>query len=457
MFNLYSVFEKAGYSLFLVGGSVRDELLGLPPGDLDYATDALPGDAADILSEKGIKTIPTGALFGTVTAFDANTQEKFEITTFRSKEIYRRGSRHPRVEFGKSIEDDLYRRDFTINAMAKNSKGELIDPCGGLRDIERRLIDTPCNPDSAFMDDPLRILRAYRFAAKLGFTISERVRKSARNYSLELSTISAERKYKELTGLLTADCGQKSADALSMMKQDGVLMRVLPELENLFVIDGLKQGRYHRSDAWQHTLDVVAHVPPIAVLRWAALLHDSAKGLVRTVDAEGEPHFYGHDIEGEKIADSVSERLRFSRADKRALCVLVRNHMSPVQYRPEWGNSAVKRLMRNASDQLANLFLLAEADINAHSEDFVKQSLGFLGELQERTAKLDTGRIIPPQIGQNLLAMGFEGPVIGRVISILEDMAADGLLPENPTVDQCFSALWDKQSKILNNTDGSSD
>jgi len=454
---MFDLFEKAGHSLFLVGGSVRDRMLGLAPGDLDYATDALPGDVADILSETGIKIIPTGLAFGTVTAIDPRTHEKAEITTFRSSEIYRRGSRHPRVQFGKSIEDDLLRRDFTINAMAIDSRGELIDPCGGLNDIHRGIIDTPGDPDSAFTDDPLRILRAYRFAAKLGFTIAERVRKSARNYSLELSTISVERKYKELTGILSADDGRRSADALSLMKQDGVLMRVLPELENLFVIDGLKQGKYHCSDAWQHTLEVVAQVPPIAVLRWAALLHDSAKGLVRTVDAEGEPHFYGHEIEGEKIAYSVSERLHFSRADRRALGVLVRNHMAPVQYRPEWGNSAVKKLMRNASDQLSNLFLLAEADTKAHAPAFLKQSLDSLTELIGRTRMLDTGRIIPPEIGQNLTAMGFEGPVIGRVISMLEDMAADGILPENPTVDQCFTALWDRQSKLLNKDSRNSD
>ncbi|MCD4708245.1 MAG: CCA tRNA nucleotidyltransferase [Candidatus Sabulitectum sp.] len=432
---------------------MRDRMLEIPSGDMDYATDASPGDVIDFLSETGIKVIPTGVRYGTITVISPETHEKAEITTFRSSEIYRRGSRFPTVEFGGTIQKDLKRRDFTINAMAIDSKGELIDPCGGMKDLENKLIDTPGDPDSAFLDDPLRILRAYRFAAKLGFTIAERVRHSARNFSPELATISAERKYKEITGLLVVGNGERAAEALSMMKYDGVLLKVLPELEHLFVIDGLKQGKYHTGDAWHHTLDVVAKVPPVTLLRWAALLHDSAKGLVRKIDDAGEPHFHGHEVQGEKIANSVAERLRFSRADKRALGVLVRNHMRPVLYRSEWKNSSVRRLIRDVGDQLENLFLLAEADIKTHNPEYISRYLESLRELRNRSAEQIRGRILPADMGQNLQAMGFEGPVIGTILRMLEDMTADGILPENPTVDQCFSALWDNQSKMLNESE----
>ncbi len=453
---MYDVFEKAGHSLFLVGGAVRDRLLGIPQSDVDYATDAQPGAVIDILSDTGIKVIPTGIRYGTVTAIYPGTHGKAEITTFRSSEVYRRGSRFPSVEFGGTITQDLKRRDFTINAMAIDSSGKLIDPCGGKRDLEKKLIDTPGNPDTAFLDDPLRILRAYRFAAKLGFSIAERVRQSARNFSTELSTISAERKYKEFTGILTVEQGERTVEALSMMKQDGVLLKVVPELEHLFVIDGLKQGRYHTGDAWHHTLEVVSQVPPVAVLRWAALLHDSAKGLVRYVDENGEPHFHGHERLAEKIANSVAERLRFSRVDKRALSVLVKNHMRPILYRSNWKNSAVRRLMRDVDDQIENLFVLAEADIKAHTGEYVEKSLKSLQELKERVSRQNMGRIIPAEMGQNLHAMGFEGPVIGTILRMLEEMTDDGILPANPTVDQCFSALWDKQSKMLKESEQSS-
>ncbi|MCK5841652.1 MAG: HD domain-containing protein [Candidatus Sabulitectum sp.] len=454
---MFDIFKEAGYSLYLVGGAVRDRFLGVSPGDMDYATDASPVDVIDFLTETGIKVIPTGIRYGTVTAISPETHEKAEITTFRCSEVYRRGSRFPSVEFGGSIQEDLKRRDFTINAMAIDSSGELIDPCGGMKDLKKKVIDTPGEPDEAFLDDPLRILRAYRFAAKLGFSIAERVRQSARTFSEELASISPERKYKEITGLLAVKDGRRAAEALSLMKQDGVLLKVIPELEHLFVIDGLKQGKYHTGDAWQHTLDVVAQVPPVAILRWAALLHDSGKGLVRQIDEHGEPHFNGHEVQGEEIVNSVTERLRFSRADKKALAVLVRNHMRPVLYRSEWGNSAVRRLMRDAGDQMENLFILAEADIKAHKPDYVGRSLKALEELRERAAGQICGRILPAEMGQNLQAMGFEGPVIGTILRMLEDMAADGILPENPTVDQCFSALWDRQTRMLNESEKLSD
>ena len=442
---MFDIFKDSEFSLYLVGGSVRDQLLGISPGDSDYATDGRPGDVIDFLAERGVKVIPTGVPYGTVTAIHPVTHEKAEITTFRASEVYRRGSRNPRVEFGSSIEEDLSRRDFTMNAMALDSKGNLIDPFGGRKALEESLIDTPGDPFNSFADDPLRILRAYRFAAKLGFRIADRIRRASRDLSGELATVSAERKYKELTSLLTSFDGTGAANSLDMMKQDGVLMKVIPELENLFVIDGLKQGKYHDCDAWHHTLKVIAEVPPIGDLRWAALLHDAAKGLVRRTDSQGEPHFHRHEIEGETLAGSVAERLRFSRARRKAVVLLVRNHMRPVLYNSEWSNSAVRRLMRDVEDQLDNLLLLAKADIKAHAPQHVDDALSSLNELMERIKAQDTGRIIPAEMGHRLSALGFEGPVIGRIISMLEDMAADGILPENPTVDQCFSALWDNQ------------
>lgn len=443
---MFDIFKGSRFKLYLVGGSVRDRLLGMTPVDHDYATDGKPHDIIDFLTERGIKVIPTGVAFGTVTAIHPATGEKAEITTFRSAETYRRGSRHPIVAFGRTIEEDLQRRDFTMNAMAIDADGRLIDPFDGSTAIEQRIIDTPGDPNSSFIDDPLRILRAYRFSAKLGFLIARRIRRAARNLADELSVVSAERKYRELTGLLVSESGKAAADALDMMKRDGVLMRVLPELENMFVIDGLKQGKYHHLDAWQHTLKVLENVPPQATVRWAALLHDAAKGLVRTTDDSGEPHFHRHEIVGETLVNSIADRLRFPRSKRKTVAFLVRNHMRPVLYRKDWGNSAVRRLIRDSGDQLENLLLLAEADILAHEESYVRHGLEGLEELRGRILDQDPGRIIPADMGHRLSALGFEGPVIGRILDRLEDMAADGLLPEDPTVDQCFSALWEYQA-----------
>lgn len=445
---MFDIFKNSIYSLYLVGGSVRDSLLGIIPGDTDYATNARPGDIIDFLTQAGVKVIPTGVRYGTVTAIHPVTGEKAEITTFRSSEVYRRGSRNPAVSFGDSIEEDLLRRDFTINAMAIDESGRLIDPFGGKKALDECIIDTPDNPDDSFLDDPLRILRAYRFAAKLGFRIAPRVRKAARTHASELSGISAERKYAEFNGLLGCFDGTGVSNALLMMKEDGILVKVIPELENLFVIDGLKQGKHHCSDAWHHTMEVVAEVPPVGVLRWAALLHDCGKGIVRTVDAEGEPHFHRHEMIGESLANSVAARLRFSRAEKREVALLVRNHMRPVLYTSKWSNSAVRRLIRDVGDQMENLLLLAEADIRSHVPGFVQDAMEELAGLKARISDQGHGRIIPVEVGHRLSALGFEGPVIGRILSTLEDMTADGLLPENPTVDQCFSALWDSQNSL---------
>jgi tRNA nucleotidyltransferase/poly(A) polymerase len=442
---MYELFRKAGFELFLVGGSVRDRILGLAPGDVDYATNAKPAEVVDLLSEAGVKVIPTGIPYGTVTAIHPVSGEKAEITTFRALEFYRAGSRNPKVEFGSSIEEDLRRRDFTLNAMAMNEEGRLTDPCGGMDAIRNRIIDTPGEPEDSFMDDPLRILRAYRFSAKLGFHMADRVRRAARSKAVLLDTVSAERKYGELNGLLACPDGEAVARTIGFMKADGVLGTVIPELQSLFTIDGLKQGKYHQHDAWEHTRRVVASVPPLAILRWAALLHDSGKGLARRTDIEGVPHFHGHEVKSEGIAEAVAARLRFSRADSRALSTLVRNHMRPLLYTPEWSNSAVKRLMRDAGDQLNNLLLLAEADVAARASEQVQEGIQRLSSLRERIEEQVPGRIIPAEVGQRLMALGFEGPVIGRILDMLEDMAADGAIPREPTVDQCFSALWESQ------------
>ncbi len=442
---MFDIFNNAGYQLFLVGGAVRDKLLGIPAGDLDYATDATSADVIDLLSEHGIKVIPTGVRFGTVTAISSQTNEKIEITTFRKKEEYPRKSRFPSVIFGDSIHEDLIRRDFKINAMALCSDGKLIDPYGGQEDLKKKIIDTPRDPYSAFIDDPLRILRAYRFAAKLGFSIADHVRDAVRATASELSTISAERKYKELTGLIVVPDGKKVSATLTLMKEDGVLTEVLPELKGLVSLEGVKQGKYHYADAWQHTLDVIANIPPIAILRWAALLHDAGKALTYSVDDNGESHFYKHEQEGELLAESVANRLRFSKVDRQNLCLLVRNHMRPIFYKSDWGNSAVKRLMSDMHGEIENLLLLAEADAKAHKPEFVPDALLQLKKLRKRISEQKIGRILPIEMGKQLAVVGFEGPIIGKILQQLEDMVIDGTLPENPTIDQCFTALWDNQ------------
>ena len=434
--RLFRLFSEADEELYLVGGYVRDRLMGRESCDLDLATSAIPAKTTAILEADGLKAIPIGIEFGTVGTIlpGEGGPVEAQITTFRCRESYRKGSRHPEVSFGSTLGEDLLRRDFTINAMAIGPSGDVIDPLDGLSDLDAGLIRTPLDPFVTFGEDPLRMLRAFRFGATLGFTIDPVALEAAGELHSLILDVSRERWKMEMDGMLSAPDGTALVRSLEQMRTSGLLTELLPELKPMFEMRGLPQGAAHTADIWGHTLDVVRLLPlSDPVTRWAALLHDAGKPEARTVDAGGEPHFRTHETSGGEIADGVCERFRFSKKDRTRVRLLVRNHMRPVLYSSsEWTDRAVRKLINDSGDCLDRLLALAEADILAHTESYSEAGLRNLDHLRERVEGLKirgTGeRLIPGGLGAILSEKG-GGPETGVILANLEELILEGSLP----------------------------
>ncbi|KKL66665.1 hypothetical protein LCGC14_2142730, partial [marine sediment metagenome] len=353
---LFQAFNNAGHSLFEVGGCVRDRLMGVEPNDMDFATSALPKETIEILTSAGLASYPIGIEFGTVqTILDG---EKVEITTFRCSESYTKGDRKPSVVFGDSIESDLARRDLTFNALARRSDGSIIDPFGGEADLANGIIRTPGDPNIAFTDDPLRILRAARFVAR-GMGEIEQMTLNAMCVHKELVLeLSAERVFEEITKLLMAKhpvLGLRALDAT------GLLRVLFPELEP--VLDFTEDtGKWHHLSVWEHTLMVVDNTPPIAEVRWAALFHDSAKPACWSKTSTGI-HFLRHDHVGSEIWDSVARKLKCSNKFREHVSTLIFEHQC---LRNNMGIKGIRRLIHRLGDRLDNLFYHTRADIIGH-------------------------------------------------------------------------------------------
>ncbi len=435
---LFELFGSAGEELYLVGGFVRDRILGRENGDLDMATSAAPGRTREILESAGMKAIMLGAGFGTVgTLVDAGGERvSVQITTFRRGERYPPGSRRPDVVLGGSLEEDLVRRDFTVNAMAMDGSGRLYDPLGGMSDLEEGVLRTPTDPMTTLGEDPLRMLRAFRFCASLGFRPAPALLRAVEARRGEIDTVSRERCKAEMDGLLTAPEGRCVADALSLMADSGLLACLLPQLAPVLRERGSPQGPAHTGDVWEHTLEVISRLGTAdRCARWAALLHDAGKPAVRTAGEDGQPHFHGHEGRGAKLAEDVARSLRFSKRERACVRLLVAAHMRPVLYSPEWTERAVRRLVRDAGEHLGRLMDLAEADLRAHSRDYAERGLRLLRELRERIAGLGYRRgerVLPGELGRLLrdgLPEGASPSLVGDCLSLLAELVHDGELP----------------------------
>lgn len=437
--RLFELFRKNGEELYLVGGYVRDRLLGRETGDFDFATSARPEVTKDILEAEDFRAIPIGMEFGTVATVINNDKGPVEvqITTYRCKESYKNGSRHPEVVFGKNLEDDLVRRDFTVNAMAMGENGRIIDPLGGRKDLKDKIIRTPLDPEETFSEDPLRMLRAFRFACRLGFSIENKALDAIRKHHSAILDISRERWKMEMDSLLTTEDGDQVSGVLQLMKETGILQDMIPQLKGMFMLDGMSQGRAHYGDVWKHTLDVVKNTARNRCLRWVALLHDIGKPFCRTVDEDGNTHFYGHEKIGSDYANKTAERFRFSKKERKCVSFLVKNHMRPVLYSSEWSDRAVRKLASESGEYLELLLDLASADIAAHAEPYASSGAARMAELRERLRRLvpDTRkRVLPANLGKILMKRtgGDTGafPEIGIILSNLEELVHQGILPE---------------------------
>lgn len=378
--RLGDAFARHVKSLYLVGGSVRDRILGRRNEDIDLATDAVPKETKSILGETkpdGIFNI--GEKFGTIGAIYGET--RVEITTFRS-EKYIPKSRKPDVSFGTNIHDDLSRRDFTINAIAENlHTGEIIDPFGGMQDIDLKLIRAVGNPDERFDEDPLRLLRAIRFSAHLEFIIEPITREAIRRNSSSLQHVSKERIAEEMNKLLVAPSPARAIrDACDL----GLMTYIVPELLNA---RGMDQGEYHFKDVFEHTLIVVDNLPAELDLRWTGLLHDIAKPVTFSLEG-GEVHFKGHERVGEIMAREILNRLRLDRKTIATVGKLIRLHTRGNAYSSDWTDGAVRRLIRDVGDDLDSLFALSRADITSRRPAKVIEGLNRVAEFEQRCKDL---------------------------------------------------------------------
>jgi len=421
--RLARAFAEDGRSLYLVGGSVRDELLRLPVHDYDFTTDAEPDDIKRLVGAAGADAIYTvGERFGTVGALFGD--DRYETTTYRS-EAYTPGSRKPLVAFGTSLEADLARRDFTVNAMARPAAGgDIIDPFGGRDDLAARTIRAVGDPDERFAEDPLRLLRGVRLAAHFGFTIEPATREAIARNADTLRTISAERISQEMNRILVSPRPSVPVRELSDL---GLMRHIVPEFLALRS-DGAA-GRH--KDNFEHTLMVLDRTPEVLTVRWGALLHDIAKPRVMSVE-DHEVHFYGHEIVGERMARKILSRLKLDRATIDRVCKLIALSGRINSYDGDWSDGAVRRFIREAGDALEDMFLLSRSDVTSRREERVRAAERRVDELRERCERLqeeaDVAKIKPPLDGNDLMEIfgRAPGPWIRPIKERLLAMVLDG-------------------------------
>ncbi len=412
--------EENGYEAYAVGGCVRDSLLGLPPHDFDICTAALPEQMLAVFSD--VTCIPTGLQHGTVTVVWEG--QPLEITTYRTEGCYS-DSRHPdRVEFVRSVEADLARRDFTVNAMAYHPQRGLVDPFGGEADLKLGLLRAVGDPTTRFTEDALRLLRALRFAACYGFELEEETARAARALAPRLSLVAAERVREELNKLLL---GRYAAKILLEFRE--VLLPVLPELEAIF--DFEQHNPHHHLDVYGHTVQALTAAASDLTVRLALLLHDIGKPTCFSRDDAGIGHFYGHAAVSGRMAKAVLERLRYDRRTVEQVCLLIRYH--DVVLEPE--DRLIKRwLNRFGADFLHQLLLVKAGDNLGQPAALAEARLAELEELHRRidriVAEAQCFSLKDLAIsGRDVMALGYTGKAVGQKLQWALEAVMDNRLP----------------------------
>ncbi|EIF01196.1 CCA tRNA nucleotidyltransferase [Saccharomonospora glauca] len=433
--ELATRFAAAGHRLYLVGGSVRDALLGRLSTDLDFTTDARPEQVQRIVSGWADAVWDTGIEFGTVGASKNGTT--CEITTFRA-DTYDRVSRNPEVVFGDTIEGDLVRRDFTVNAMAVEvATKSFVDPHDGLAALARRVLDTPATPEESFADDPLRMLRAARFVSQLGFEPAPRVVKAMTDMSGEIRRITAERVQAELSKLLL---GKHPRKGIELMVETGLADHVLPEVPGMRL--AIDEHHQHK-DVYQHSLTVLeqaidletSHEPklePDLVLRLAALLHDIGKPATRRFEPGGGVSFHHHEVVGAKMVRKRLRALRYPKDVVSDVSQLVFLHLRFHGYgRGEWTDSAVRRYVTDAGPLLSRLHKLVRADCTTRNRRKAAALQRSYDDLEARIARIaeeeDLARVRPDLDGNEIMRiLGLQpGPLVGKAWRHLKELRLD--------------------------------
>lgn len=446
--RLTDVFRAAGEELYLVGGVVRDLLLGRQRADLDFATSATPETTKQLGRRAGADALyDIGAAFGTIGFVFKSGEHSItvEITTYRS-EVYPTRDRRPAVTHGVSLLADLARRDFTINAAALDpTSEELIDPFGGVGDLLRGELNAVGEALQRFDEDPLRVLRAARFAAELDFAIGAETLTAMRATGSQLERISIERIAAELNRLLVAPAVGRGLLAL---EEGELVAHALPELLPM-VEDDRAGGQVRHKDIWQHTRQVVGKTPPRLAVRWAALLHDAAKPWTRSVDEHGEVHFFGHELAGASMARRLLRRLKQERWLEERVTLLVAMHLRPSSYADDWTDSAVRRLALEAGDAFEGLLDLAAADVTSARMDRQEAAARRVSGLRAHWERLESERALAelksPLDGNELMAMFGRPP--GRWIADIKDrlreLVIDGELdPDDKATAEQLARQW---------------
>ena len=410
--SLAEAFTSAGFRLALVGGPVRDAILGRLGNDLDFTTNAHPQESKRILNSWADSVWETGIEFGTVAGKRGDTT--VEVTTYRS-ESYHSDSRKPEVEYGKTIEGDLSRRDFTVNAMALELTGgtpTFIDPFDGLTDIKKRILRTPNTPQNSFSDDPLRMMRAARFASQLNFAVADEVLLAMRKMAGRIAIISAERVRDEFTKLIMSS---NPRIGITMLVDTGLAELILPEIPKLRLeID----EHHHHKDVYEHSLTVLEQAisqeerlgGPNLVIRLAALMHDIGKPKTRTLIAGGGVSFHHHEVVGGRLTKERLKTLRFSNDVVDDVSTLVSLHLRFHGYGDgEWSDSAVRRYVRDSGELLTHLHVLTRADCTTRNKRKAETLAATYQALEDRIAVLmeeeELSKIRPDLDGAEVMAL----------------------------------------------------
>lgn len=431
--------NNAGFEAYIVGGCVRDSLLNKYPNDWDITTSAKPEQVKQIFG----RTIDTGIQHGTVTVVvdrmhagnvDDNSEVPytFEVTTYRVDGEYRDHRRPEEVTFTASLKEDLQRRDFTINAMAYNDQEGIVDIFGGMEDLDRGIVRCVGNPRDRFDEDALRILRAVRFAAQLGFIIDDPTRKAMADQAHFLSSISAERIQVELTKLITSDNPDMLVDAYEL----GLTAVILPEFDEM--MKTAQNNPYHKYNVGIHTIEVMKHTPKDMTLRYSALLHDVGKPSTRTTDETGVDHFYGHQQKSADMARQILRRLRLDNNTINRACKLILNHdygLSGI------GDKAFRRFLNEiGAENFLDFMLIRTADIAGQSDYRLEERLENLQRMKEMYQDfLDKKQCVTMADlaidGKALIELGMKpGRELGQILRQLLDMVIEN--PELNTREQ---------------------
>jgi poly(A) polymerase len=429
-------FAAAGHELHLVGGSVRDALLGRLGDDLDFCTDAHPEQTLALVKGWAEAIWETGRDFGTIGVQKDGL--RIEITTFRA-EAYDGVTRNPVVSYGKTLLEDLERRDFTINAMAVSVPGHVFtDPFGGVADLAAKVIRTPAAPSLSFGDDPLRMLRAARFVAKLQFTVDPAVVEAMHAMAADLDRITAERIRDEFTKLI---CGADPVAGLRLLVDTGLADRFIPEISGLKL--EIDEHAQHK-DVYEHTLIVVQNAirlegdtGPDFTLRMAALMHDVGKPATKDVGRDGRVSFHHHEVVGARMTKARMKAMRYPKDVTSDVVELVALHLRFYGYgRGEWTDSAVRRYVTDAGELLPRLHKLTRSDVTTRNRRKAAALAADYDALEERIARLqaeeDLARVRPDLDGNAIMELLDipPGPIVGQAWKFLKDLRLDrGPLP----------------------------